>query len=147
MSENKMKVQLTLLSTTWSLNLINHQIIYKNLQWFMFLKSYLFSFFVISSYYKFSKAVYLWSRSCCRLRRKSGKVQMVDEAKIDMIMMLIKSYSVKKRKWKVLFAPDKIDVVSDIMCNQAGELTPTKKNGVNLIVCEYAQCRQWNKGI
>ena len=65
---------------------------------------------------------------------------MVDEAKIDMIMMLIKSYSVKKRKWKVLFAPDKIDVVSDIMCNQAGELTPTKKNVVNLIVCEYAQC-------
>ena len=145
MSENKMKVQLTLLSTTWSLNLINHQnyiqeftcnkvakavkqcsihflsvelwirryneetkfslslryiFLYKNLQWFMFLKSYLFSFFVISSYYKFSKAVYLWSRSCCRLRRKSGEVQMVDETKIMKIMMLIKSYSVKKKKVK-----------------------------------------------
>ena len=47
--------------------------------------------------------------------------------------------SLKKRKWKVLFAPDQIgDFVSDIMCNQAGELTPPKKDGVKLIVYEYA---------
>ena len=64
----------------------------------MFPKSYLFCFFVISIYYKFSKAAYLWSRSCCTLCRKSGKIQMVDEAKIDVIMMLIKSYSVKKKE-------------------------------------------------